>query len=80
MGHPRLGLTNVGRKPTFHSLNLSVETFLPDFEGDLYGAKLELSFLHRIRGEQHFDGMEALREQIARDVEAGEAWMKAKRS
>ncbi len=76
LGHPRLGLTNVGQKPTFQGLSLSVETFLPDFTGDLYGARLELAFLHRIRGEQGFAGVEALREQIARDVEAGAAWWK----
>ncbi len=74
VGHSRMGLTNVGEKPTFQGLSLSVETFLPDFDADLYGAKLELAFLHRLRGEQHFSGMEELREQITRDVEAGEAW------
>jgi len=79
VGHPRMGLTNVGEKPTFQGLNLSVETFLPDFDADLYGAKLELAFLHRIRGEQRFSGVEALREQIARDVEAGEAWWRTRR-
>lgn len=79
VGHPRMGLTNVGEKPTFQGLNLSVETFLPDFDADLYGAKLELAFLHRIRGEQRFSGVEALREQIARDVEAGETWWRTRR-
>lgn len=74
VGHSRLGLTNVGEKPTFQGRSLSVETFLPDFHGDLYGARLELAFLHRVRGEQRFSGVEELREQIARDVEAGEAW------
>ena len=77
LSHPRLGLTNVGLKPTFQGISLSVETFLPDFSGDLYGARLELAFLHRIRGEQRFEGVEALREQIAHDVEAGVAWWKA---
>lgn len=77
VGTPRLGLTNVGEKPTFHGLELSVETFLPAFEADLYGAKLEVAFLHRIRGEEKFPGVEALREQIARDVEAGQAWWNA---
>lgn len=79
LGHPRLGLTNVGKKPTFQGQALSVETFLPDFEGDLYGARLELTFLHHIRGEERFEGPEALRERIARDVEAGEAWWKERR-
>ena len=79
VGHPRLGLTNVGEKPTFQTLALSVETFLPDFDGDLYGARLELAFLHRIRGEQKFAGVEALREQIARDIDAGRTWWSAQR-
>jgi len=70
----RLGLTNVGEKPTFHGLALTVETFLPAFEGDLYGARLELGFLHRLRPERRFDGLESLRTQISRDVLEGEAW------
>jgi len=79
VGHPRLGLTNVGEKPTFQGLALSVETFLPDFEADLYGARLELAFRHRIRGEEKFAGVEALREQITRDVEAGKTWWRDQR-
>jgi len=70
----RLGLTNVGEKPTFHGLALTVETFLPAFEGDLYGARLELGFLHRLRPERRFDGLESLRSQISLDVLEGEAW------
>jgi riboflavin kinase/FMN adenylyltransferase len=70
----RLGLTNIGEKPTFSGQSLSVETFLPGFEGDLYGASLELRFLFRIRGERRFDGIEALRTQIASDVAEGQAW------
>lgn len=71
---PRLGLTNVGEKPTFQGLALSVETYLPDFEGDLYGSHLELAFLHRLRGEEAFPGVEALRARIAADVERGRRW------
>lgn len=74
LGHPRLGLTNLGEKPTFDGLKLTVETFLPDFQGDLYGGRLEVAFRHRLRGEQRFEGKDALCEQISRDVEAGQAW------
>lgn len=70
----RLGLTNVGEKPTFAGRQLTVETYLPGFDGDLYGARLTLGFLHRIRGEQRFEGPEALRVQIAQDVAQGVAW------
>ncbi|MBL0312386.1 MAG: riboflavin biosynthesis protein RibF [Holophagaceae bacterium] len=71
---PRLGLTNIGEKPTFSGRSVSVETFLPGFDGDLYGVLLELRFLHRIRGEQRFGDIEALRAQIASDVAEGQAW------
>jgi riboflavin kinase/FMN adenylyltransferase len=77
---PRLGMTNVGEKPTFEGRRLTVETHLPGYEGDLYGARLELRFRHRIRGERKFNGPDALREQIAKDVAEGEAWWKAQGS
>ena len=73
---PRVGVTNVGDKPTFDGLKLTVETFIPDFEGDLYGAHLELGFLHRLRPEQRFASIDALRAQIAEDVLQGKAWWK----
>ncbi len=74
LGPARLGLTNVGEKPTFEGVRLTVETFLPGYAGDLYGARLELAFLHRLRGEARFPGVEALTAQIRRDVAEGEAW------
>ena len=70
----RLGVTNVGEKPTFEGSKLTVETFIPDFEADLYGAHLELGFLHRLRAERRFDSIDALRAQIAEDVLLGQAW------
>jgi riboflavin kinase / FMN adenylyltransferase len=70
----RLGVTNVGEKPTFEGLKLTVETFIPDFEADLYGAHLELGFLHRLRSERRFASFDALRAQIAEDVILAQAW------
>jgi riboflavin kinase / FMN adenylyltransferase len=56
-------------RPTFHTgRGLLVEAYLMDFEGDLYGRELRLSFLERLRGEQRFDGAEALVAQMHRDV------------
>ncbi len=72
----RLGLTNVGQKPTFDGQRLTVETHLPGFDGDLYGARMTVRFLHGIRGEARFDSVEELRQQIARDVAEGQAWWK----
>ena len=71
---PARAVTNVGEKPTFSAPCLTVETHLPGFSGDLYGAHLEVRFLHRLRGEMKFPGVDALRDQIARDVAEGLAW------
>jgi len=71
---PHLGLTNVGENPTFEGVRLSVETHLPDFQGDLYGTHLEVGFLHRLRGEHRFVSVDGLRAQIAEDVARGKAW------
>jgi riboflavin kinase/FMN adenylyltransferase len=73
----RLGLTNVGEKPTFAGRQLTVETHLPDFQGDLYGSRLSVAFRHRLRGEARFPDVEALRRQITEDVAAGRAWWEA---
>lgn len=77
-GGARLGLTNVGEKPTFDGRRLTVETHLPGFEGDLYGARLHLRFLHRLRGEVRFASVDELRAQIAQDVAEGTAWWRAR--
>ncbi len=61
--------TNVGVAPTFERGESKIEAHLLDFEGDLYGRIVEVLFLHRIRGERKFSGVEELKEQIGRDVE-----------
>lgn len=62
-------VVNVGKRPTFHTQGqLLAEAHLLDFEGDLYGRLLELSFCHRLRAEQKFPSVDLLREQIAADV------------
>jgi riboflavin kinase/FMN adenylyltransferase len=64
-------VTNVGHRPTFEDgRGLVAEAHLLDFEGDVYGRRIELAFIHHLRGEQKFEGPEVLREQIARDVAA----------
>ena len=67
-GETELGVANVGVRPTFDA-GRSVEVHLLDFEGDLYGTELPVAFVARIRGEQKFDGVEALVAQIGRDVD-----------
>jgi riboflavin kinase/FMN adenylyltransferase len=60
---------SVGVRPTFETGRaLLVEAYLLDFEGDLYGQTLRLSFLERLRGERRFDSSDALVAQMHGDV------------
>ncbi|MCZ7545625.1 MAG: bifunctional riboflavin kinase/FAD synthetase [Anaerolineae bacterium] len=61
--------TNVGVRPTFEEdARQTVEAHLLDFTGELYDQNVAFDFVGRLRGEQRFDGIEALRQQIAKDV------------
>jgi riboflavin kinase/FMN adenylyltransferase len=63
--------TNVGVRPMFESgLGELIEAYLLDFDGDLYGRPLRVEFLRRLRGEKRFDSVDALIDQMHRDVEA----------
>ncbi|MGH9382445.1 MAG: bifunctional riboflavin kinase/FAD synthetase [Thermoanaerobaculia bacterium] len=68
--HP--AAVNVGVRPTVggNPSQPMVEAHLLDFAGDLYGRPLELAFLRRLRGEERFADLDALKQQIGRDVEA----------
>ena len=63
------GVSNVGTHPTV-DVNAPVngETYLLDFQGDLYGKTLTVSFLRYLRGERRFDTLEDLRRQIESDI------------
>ena len=66
----RGGVANVGRKPTFGQGHLrTLEAHLFDFDGDLYGERLRVSFVERLRGETRFPSPQALVEQIRKDAE-----------
>ena len=64
-------VTNIGVRPTFADLQRRVEAHLLDFDRDLYGQVMRLSFSERLRGEQKFNGIEELVAQIGRDVAHG---------
>ena len=62
---------NVGIRPQFDTgRGELIEAFLLDFEGDLYGQELRIDFHKRLRGERRFAGVDALLDQMAKDVEA----------
>jgi riboflavin kinase / FMN adenylyltransferase len=62
-------VTNVGVRPTFEGTTRSVEVHLLDADEDLYGREVGFRFRHRIRGEQRFDGPDALVARIRQDIE-----------
>jgi riboflavin kinase/FMN adenylyltransferase len=62
--------TNVGVRPQFVTgRGELIEAFLIDWSGDLYGQKIRIEFLRRLRGERRFDSVDALVEQMGRDVD-----------
>lgn len=73
-GHVRVGeerygaCTNVGVAPTFERRESRVEAYLLDYDGDLYGEVIDVTFEERLRPEKQFSGVYELKEQIARDV------------
>jgi riboflavin kinase/FMN adenylyltransferase len=61
-------VTNIGVRPTVDGKRHLTEAHLLDMRADLYEQELEIEFIARLRGEQRFPNLEALREQIERDV------------
>ena len=68
-GQWRRSVTNIGTRPTFgDETTTSVESFVLDWSGDLYGDVVRVRFLRRLRAEQKFDSIDELKTQIARDI------------
>ena len=65
----RMAAISVGHQPTFGGGDLSVEAYLLDFDGDLYGVDMELAFVARLHPDTRYPSVEALVEQIRLDVE-----------
>ncbi len=61
-------ITNIGMRPTFAEPARTIEAHIFDFDRDIYGAKVRLEILERIRGERKFDSGQALAAQIAEDL------------
>ncbi len=62
-------ITNIGMRPTFNEDARSVEAHIFDFNRDIYGQRVKLELIERIRGEKKFESAEALRKQIAMDLD-----------
>ena len=69
-GGGHAAVVNVGVRPTFGETTLAVEAHLLDFAGDLYGRRVRLDFMARLRDEMRFPSIEDLKAQVARDIAA----------
>lgn len=73
-GSEKLAVTNVGVRPTVDdSSTVTVEPWILDFSGDLYGQHIRVDFYRRLRGEKKFSGLEALQQEIFRNAEETKA-------
>lgn len=63
------GVASIGVRPTFDAGAVSIEVFLFNFEDDLYGRQMDVSFIKRLRGEKKFPDANALVAQVRKDVE-----------
>ncbi len=61
------GITNVGAKPTVEVDEKNIETYISDYRGNLYGKKVEIQFLRRIRDIQKFESLDSLQAQLMDD-------------
>ena len=76
-GKSYAGVTNVGPRPTVSdSCTVSVETFLLDFQGDLYGQRIRLEYCRRLRDEEKFGSLEQLRDMIRKNIEQTRAYFR----
>jgi riboflavin kinase/FMN adenylyltransferase len=65
------GMTNIGRKPTISEKEkVGAETYIYDFDRDVYGDLIEVKLLEFLRPEMKFDSLEALKKQVESDLES----------
>nr|BAL56193.1 riboflavin biosynthesis protein RibF [uncultured Acetothermia bacterium]BAL59933.1 riboflavin biosynthesis protein RibF [Candidatus Acetothermum autotrophicum] len=73
----RDGVLYIGSRSTFADASPSIEVHLFDTDEELYGIELEVALLARLRDDQRFDSLDALREQIERDIDAARTVLRA---
>ena len=62
------GITSIGNNPTVNGQQLTIETFILDFNKNIYDEEIKVYFIERIRGEKKFDSIEDLVSQIKKDI------------
>jgi riboflavin kinase/FMN adenylyltransferase len=73
-GEPWQGVASLGTRPTVDGRRVILEVYLFDFDQDIYGKHIQVSFLHKLRDELRFDSLEALTARIGQDVDEAQAY------
>lgn len=77
-GDSRMAVTNIGVRPTVDDGDrVTVEGFILDFDGDLYGKTVRMELYKRLRGEEKFPSLEALRAEVLRNAEQTRAYFRS---
>jgi riboflavin kinase / FMN adenylyltransferase len=71
--HPIAGVSSLGTRPTVNGIEPLLEAHLFDFDGDLYGRRIRVEFVQKLRDEEKFDGLDALIVQMDRDASQARA-------
>ncbi len=76
---PLEGVASIGTRPTVDGTQTILEVYLFDFDQDIYGRHIQVSFLHKLRDEEKFDSLPELQAQIQKDVDAARAYFEGDR-
>ena len=76
-GQTYRSMTNIGKDPTFGTNERTIESYLVEYHGDLYGTELLVDIVARLRDEKKFANAEELKKQMAEDVQLGEKILKS---
>jgi len=68
-------MTNIGQRPTFGNNERTVEVYVLDYQGNLYGHEMKIDLIDRLRDEKKFNSVEELKNQIAEDIKRGRAML-----
>ena len=79
-GEPLQGVASIGTRPTVDGKRVILEVFIFDFDQEIYGKYLQVSFLHKLRDELRFDSLEELKVHIQQDVDAAQAFFTEQRA
>lgn len=74
-GKTEFGIMNIGFRPTINGKNQTIEIHLLDFQGNLYGNKIQIEILKRLRDEKKFDSVLLLTDQIKKDEKIAREWI-----